>query len=68
MNKKPISIPEDLYLALKKEMRKGESIADFFRRLINPKEKKRFELESVAGRLKDDDDWDDIVKEIYQQR
>lgn len=68
MAKKTIDLPDDIYFALQKEKREEESFADVISRLLKEREERIKRLESVAGSLKDDDEWDKILKEIYEER
>ena len=68
MTNKTISLPEDIYLALKKEKRKGESFADLIFRLLKEEKEKERKLESLAGCWKDADEWDSILEQIYRDR
>jgi len=68
MTQKTISLPEDVYLALKKQKRKGESFPELISRLIQEKRSSEKNLEKLAGSLKDDDEWDTILEDIYEER
>jgi predicted CopG family antitoxin len=68
MNQKTISLPEDIYLVLKKLKRKEESFADLIARLIQEKQTKENNLEKLAGSLKEDNEWDQILEDIYEDR
>ena len=68
MANKTISLPENIYYALKKEKRKGETFPELISRLLKEKKHKEEKLENVAGSLKDDDEWDEILNEIYEDR
>ncbi len=68
MTQKTISLPEDIYLALKKLKRKEESFADLISRLVQEKQKKEENLEKLAGCLKEDNEWDQILDDIYEDR
>jgi len=68
MNQKTISLPEDIYLVLKKLKRKEESFADLIARLIQEKQTKENNLEKLAGSLKEDNEWDQILEAIYEDR
>jgi len=68
MTNKTISLPEEIYLKLKKEKHKGETFADVINRLIKERETKREKLESLAGVLSEDEEWDDIIEQIYADR
>ena len=68
MTPKTISLPEDVYLSLKKQKRKGESFPELIKRLIQEKTSNEKSLENLAGSLKDDDEWDQILENIYEDR
>jgi predicted CopG family antitoxin len=68
MKNKTISLPEDLYDKLKRQKKKGESFPDLIDRLIKEKKSRRQQLEALAGSLKEDDEWDNILNEIYEDR
>ena len=68
MKNKTISLPEDLYDKLKRQKKKGESFPDLIDRLIKEKKSRRQQLEALAGSLKEDDEWDQIVNDIYEDR
>jgi predicted CopG family antitoxin len=68
MTQKTISLPEDVYNALKKQKRKGESFPELINRLLKEKHKKKSNLEKLAGSLKENDEWDSILKDIYDDR
>lgn len=68
MANKSISLPEEVYSALKKEKRKGESIPELINRLLMEKKEKEMYLEDVAGSLEEDDEWDEILEDIYRDR
>lgn len=68
MANKTISLPEEIYNRLKKQKRKGESFSELIDRLLKEKKLKRQKFEELAGSLKDDDEWDEILKEIYEDR
>lgn len=68
MTNKTISLPEEIYLKLKKEKHKGETFGDVISRLIKERETKREKLESLAGVLSEDEEWDDIIEQIYADR
>lgn len=68
MAKKTITLPDDIYFALKRERREGETFPEVIQRLLRERQERVERLERVAGSLKDDDEWDDILKEIYEER
>ena len=68
MTQKTISLPEDVYNALKKQKRKGESFSELITRLLHEKLAKERNLEKLAGSLKEDDEWDRILEDIYEDR
>ncbi|TFF89087.1 MAG: hypothetical protein EU549_01805 [Promethearchaeota archaeon] len=68
MTNKTISLPEEIYFTLKKEKRKGETFPELIIRLLKEKKEKKNKLEKVAGSLKNDDEWNDILTEIYKDR
>ena len=68
MANKTISLPLETYDKLRKEKRKGESFADLINRLLKRTKSKTKLLEDLAGVFKDDDEWDEIIEEIYEDR
>jgi len=68
MANKTISLPLETYDKLRKEKRKGESFADLINRLLKRTKSKTKLLEDLAGVFKDDDEWDGIIEEIYEDR
>ena len=68
MTQKTISLPEDVYLLLKKQKLHGESFPELITRLIQVKSSSEKNLEKLAGCLKDDDEWDTILEDIYEDR
>ena len=68
MKNKTISLPEDLYDKLKRQKKKGESFPDLIDRLIKEKKSRRQQLEALADSLKEDNEWDHILHEIYEDR
>jgi len=68
MTNKTISLPEDLYDKLKKQKRKGESFPELIDRLIKERKSRKQQLEALAGSLIEDEEWDDILQEIYEDR
>ncbi len=68
MVNKTISLPLETYDKLRKEKRKGESFADLINRLLKRTKSKTKLLEDLAGVFKDDDEWDGIIEEIYEDR
>ncbi len=68
MTNKTISLPEEVYSALKKQKREGESFPELISRLIKEKESSEKSLEKLAGCLKDDNEWDQILEDLYEDR
>lgn len=68
MKNKTISLPEDLYDKLKRQKKKGESFPDLIDRLIKEKRSKKQQLEALAGSLTEDNEWDQILDDIYEDR
>lgn len=68
MNQKTISLPEEIYLKLKKHKRKGESFPELISRLIKKEESWEKEIDNLFGCLKEDDEWDKILEDIYEDR
>lgn len=68
MTNKTISLPVDTYDKLRKEKRKGESFADLINRLLKRTKSRKKLLEDLAGAFKEDDEWDTIIEELYQER
>jgi len=68
MKNKTISLPEDIYNRLKMKKKKGESFPELIDRLIKERKTKKVQLENLAGSLKEDEEWDQILKEIYEDR
>jgi len=68
MKNKTISLPEDIYNRLKMKKKKGESFPELIDRLIKERKTKKEQLENLAGSLKEDEEWDQILKEIYEDR
>lgn len=68
MKNKTISLPEDIYNKLKMQKKKGESFPELIDRLVKEKKTKKQQLEALAGSLKEDEEWDQIIKEIYEDR
>jgi predicted CopG family antitoxin len=68
MPQKTISLPEDVYLELKKQKKENESYPEMIKRLMKKEEKQDKNLESLAGAFADDDEWDQIIAEIYEDR
>ncbi|GAG78071.1 unnamed protein product [marine sediment metagenome] len=58
----------DLNNALKKQKRKGESFPELINRLLQEKHVREKNLEKLAGSLKEDDEWDRILEDIYEDR
>jgi len=68
MTQKTISVPNDIYEALKKEKREDESFPQVIERLLARKKKKN-KIRQLAGVWKEDGkEWDIIEKEIYMDR
>lgn len=68
MKNKTISLPEDLYDKLKRKKKKGESFPDLIDRIIKEKKSKKQQLEALAGSLKEDNEWDQILDDIHEDR
>jgi len=68
MANKTISLPLETYDKLRKEKRKGESFADLINRLLKKTKSKTKLLEDLAGVFEDDDEWDRILEDIYDDR
>ena len=68
MANKTISLPLETYERLRKEKRKGESFADLINRLLKISISRKLLLEDLAGVFKEDDEWDTIVEDLYQER
>jgi len=68
MPQKTISLPEDVYLELKKQKKENESYPEMIKRLMKKEEKQDKNLENLAGAFADDDEWDQIIEEIYEDR
>ena len=68
MKNKTISLPEDVYDKLKRQKKKGESFSDLIDRLIKEKKSKMQQLEALAGSLAEDNEWDQILEDIYEDR
>ena len=68
MKNKTISLPEDVYDKLKRQKKKGESFSDLIDRLIKEKKSKKQQLEALAGSLAEDNEWDQILEDIYEDR
>jgi len=68
MTQKTISLPEDVYLSLKRQKRKGESFSELISRLLQEKQLQEKNLEKLAGCLKEDDEWDKVLEDIYEYR
>lgn len=68
MANKTISLPLETYDRLRKEKRKGESFADLINRLLKRSKSRKKLLEDLAGIFKEDDEWDTIVEDLYQER
>ena len=68
MTNKTISLPLETYDKLRKDKRKGESFADIINRLLKRSKSRKKLLEDLAGAFKEDDEWDTIIEELYQER
>ena len=68
MANKTISLPLETYDKLRKEKRKGESFADLINRLLKKTKSKKKLLQDLAGAFEDDDEWDRILEDIYDDR
>ncbi len=68
MAQKTISLPEDVYLELKKQKRKDETFPDLIRRLIQREKQRDKDLDKLAGALAEDDEWDAILEDLYNDR
>ncbi len=68
MSKKTISLSENLYSFLKKQKRKGESFSELITHLLQEKQTRGKNLEELAGCLKEDNEWDQILEDIYKDR
>ena len=68
MTNKTISLPLETYEKLRKEKRKGESFADIINRLLKRTKSRKKLLEDLAGAFKEDDEWDTIIEDLYQER
>lgn len=68
MTQKTISLPNDIYIKLKKEKRENESFAQLIERLLGQK-KKINNIKKLAGIWKvEGEKWDQIEKELYEDR
>jgi len=68
MKNKTISLPEELYEKLKRQKKKGESFPELIDRLIKEKKSKKQQLEALAGVFKEDNEWDQILNDILEDR
>ncbi len=68
MSNKTIAVPQDVYHELKKEKKSGETYGEVIRRLIHSVKDKKIKLEELAGVFEEDDEWDEILENIYQNR
>ncbi len=71
MTQKTISLPEDVYLSLKRKKQENETFSDvIFRLLEQDKGKKDSDISKFFGMLEEDEDgeWDNIEKELYSER
>jgi predicted CopG family antitoxin len=65
---KTISLPEDVYLELKHHKKEDESFTDMIKRMMNQEKFREKKIEELAGSLADDDEWDEIIEDIYEDR
>jgi predicted CopG family antitoxin len=65
---KTISLPEDIYLELKQQKRDNETFTDMIKRMMNKEKSQEKNIEALAGSLAEDDEWDDIIEDIYTDR
>jgi predicted CopG family antitoxin len=68
MTQKTIALPDDIYMELKKRKQKGESFADLVGRLIQGEQQRKNDLDELAGAFEEDDEWDQILLDIYKDR
>ena len=68
MVNKTISLPLETYDRLRKEKLKGESFADLINRLLKRTKSKTKLLQNLAGVFEEDEEWDRIIEEIYDDR
>ncbi len=55
-------------MELKKQKRKDETFPDLIRRLIHGEKQREKDLEKLAGALEEDDEWDEILEDLYNDR
>lgn len=65
---KTISLPEDVYMELKRHKKDDESFTDMITRIMKKERVQEKNIEELAGSFADDDEWDEIVEEIYTDR
>ena len=68
MTKKTISLPFETYDKLRKEKHEGESFPELMNRLLRRKKSKEKKLEDLAGVFEKDDEWDEIIEGLYEDR
>ncbi|MBY9019337.1 MAG: hypothetical protein KGD66_10960 [Candidatus Lokiarchaeota archaeon] len=68
MTNKTISLPFETYDKLRKEKHKGESFPELINRLLRRKKSKEKKLEDLAGVFEKDDEWDEIIEGLYEDR
>lgn len=70
MGIKTIALSEEIYNKLRKKKRSGESFSDLISRMLNDEEKRKENpITDYFGTLDDnDEEWDRIEKEIYEDR
>lgn len=71
MTQKTISLPEEVYLRLKKKKKDNETYSDLICRLLETKKKgEGFDISKFFGMLEEDDEdeWERIEKELYSDR
>ncbi|MHA1720646.1 MAG: antitoxin VapB family protein [Promethearchaeota archaeon] len=68
---KTISLPDEVYNALKNRKKKNESFAQVIQRLLGEEfisSKKKKKLLSFIGVFANDDEWDDVEKQLASNR
>jgi predicted CopG family antitoxin len=70
MTVKTIAVPESLYEKLKARKKPKETFSDLITRLLDEDEcKGKHDISDLFGILgEDDDEWDEIEKQIYDDR
>ena len=71
MTQKTISMPEELYLKLKKKKGNSETFPQLIERLVDEEENKSHyhHIDDLEGAFGDDsEEWDLIEKELYNDR